>query len=306
MLARRLPLVASRQGAGSRAGLHSAAAAWARKAQGGGGARLLRPRRALPALGLVAAGGAAGCGCAATLFVALPDRSVASCDAPTQAQLVAAAAAAGCCLASTYLLWPASSPRPEEPEHSSAEVLSFFPSASFQGAKEGYVFTTGQDGTGYYTDSGPKQQEEKRDPAAKAAPGYKTTSSGLQYRDVVVGNGRPAAAGSTVKVHYTGRLYSNRVLGQKFDSSRDRGVPLAFPIGRGQVIPGWEEGILGISTGEAMVGGGGGGASHPPMNVGGKRTLIIPPHLGYGPRGAGPIPPNATLHFEVELVDQAA
>ena len=109
----------------------------------------------------------------------------------------------------------------------------------------------------------------------------KTTSSGLQYWDIVVGTGATAVAGKPVKVHYTGWLTN----GKKFDSSVDRGQPFSFPLGGGQVIKGWDEGVAG-------------------MKVGGKRQLRIPPELGYGARGAGgAIPPNATLIFDVELLD---
>ena len=108
-----------------------------------------------------------------------------------------------------------------------------------------------------------------------------TTESGLQYKDLVVGEGEAARAGATAVVHYTGWLLD----GTKFDSSLDRGVPFEFVIGRGQVISGWDEGV---------------GS----MNVGGKRELIIPPDLGYGDLGAGGvIPPGATLKFEVELIE---
>jgi len=104
---------------------------------------------------------------------------------------------------------------------------------------------------------------------------------GLRYTDDQVGTGSEAQAGKTVSVHYTGWLLD----GTKFDSSKDRNQPFSFPLGRGQVIKGWDEGVAG-------------------MKVGGKRTLVIPPDLGYGARGAGGvIPPNATLKFEVELLD---
>jgi peptidylprolyl isomerase len=106
------------------------------------------------------------------------------------------------------------------------------------------------------------------------------TATGLGYVEIVEGTGTRPKAGDSVSVHYTGWLKS----GQKFDSSHDRGQPLEFSVGRGQVIKGWDEGV---GT----------------MRVGGKRKLIIPAHLGYGDRGAsGVIPPGATLIFEVELV----
>jgi len=112
-------------------------------------------------------------------------------------------------------------------------------------------------------------------------PGATMTSSGLQYIDIVVGSGASPAPGKKVAVHYTGTLEN----GQKFDSSLDRGIPFVFVIGRGNVIAGWDEGVMG-------------------MKVGGKRKLIIPPELAYGARGAGRvIPPNATLLFDVELID---
>ena len=111
-----------------------------------------------------------------------------------------------------------------------------------------------------------------------------TTASGLQYEDTVVGTGATAVAGKHVTVHYTGWLYKDGQQGAKFDSSKDRNDPFVFALGAGMVIRGWDEGVQG-------------------MQVGGKRTLIIPPELGYGARGAGGvIPPNATLKFDVELL----
>ena len=111
-----------------------------------------------------------------------------------------------------------------------------------------------------------------------------TTSSGLQYIDDVTGSGDEAKAGAQVSVHYTGWLFNDGVQGAKFDSSKDRNDPFEFALAGGQVIRGWDEGVQG-------------------MKVGGKRTLIIPPELGYGARGAGGvIPPDATLKFEVELL----
>ena len=111
-----------------------------------------------------------------------------------------------------------------------------------------------------------------------------TTPSGLQYTNNVVGDGATAAAGQHVSVHYTGWLYKDGEQGAKFDSSRDRNDAFDFPLGAGMVIKGWDEGVQG-------------------MKIGGQRTLIIPPELGYGARGAGGvIPPNATLKFDVELL----
>ncbi|KMO19207.1 FKBP-type peptidyl-prolyl cis-trans isomerase [Methylobacterium platani] len=120
--------------------------------------------------------------------------------------------------------------------------------------------------------------------ASASAASFTTAPSGLQYKDDVVGTGPQPKPGQTVSVHYTGWLYQDGKKGAKFDSSLDRKQPLNFAVGTGQVIKGWDEGL---ST----------------MKVGGKRTLIIPPELGYGPRGAGGvIPPNATLMFDVELL----
>lgn len=111
-----------------------------------------------------------------------------------------------------------------------------------------------------------------------------TTASGLTIEDTILGSGAVAAAGQNVTVHYTGWLYQNGVQGAKFDSSKDRRDPFVFRLGAGMVIRGWDEGVAG-------------------MQVGGARTLIIPPELGYGARGAGGvIPPNATLKFDVELL----
>jgi FKBP-type peptidyl-prolyl cis-trans isomerase FkpA len=112
-----------------------------------------------------------------------------------------------------------------------------------------------------------------------------TSPSGLQYEDTTVGGGAEAMPGQHVHVHYTGWLFNNGQQGAKFDSSVDRNDPFGFTLGSGMVIKGWDEGVAG-------------------MKIGGKRTLIIPPQLGYGARGAGgAIPPNATLKFDVELLD---
>jgi peptidylprolyl isomerase len=107
-----------------------------------------------------------------------------------------------------------------------------------------------------------------------------TTPSGLKYIVTAAGKGGMPAKGTRVKAHYTGYLTN----GTKFDSSVDRGRPFEFNVGMGMVIAGWDEAFLGMRKGE-------------------KRRLIIPPSLGYGESGAGPIPPNATLVFDVELID---
>jgi peptidylprolyl isomerase len=111
-----------------------------------------------------------------------------------------------------------------------------------------------------------------------------TTQTGLKFIDTTVGTGASPKAGQTCVMHYTGWLSNGGEKGKKFDSSVDRGSPFEFPIGKQRVIAGWDEGVAS-------------------MKVGGKRTLIIPPELGYGARGAGGvIPPNATLIFDVELL----
>ena len=107
-----------------------------------------------------------------------------------------------------------------------------------------------------------------------------TTQSGLKYVVVAEGAGETPAPGAMVKVHYTGKLLD----GTKFDSSVDRGTPIDFPVGQGRVIKGWDEALLSMKKGE-------------------QRVLIIPANLGYGPSGRGPIPPNATMVFDVELID---
>lgn len=111
------------------------------------------------------------------------------------------------------------------------------------------------------------------------------SASGLSHEDTVVGTGESPAQGQTCVMHYTGWLWVDGQKGTKFDSSVDRGRPFSFPLGVGRVIKGWDEGVASMKTG-------------------GKRTLLIPPELGYGPQGAGGvIPPNATLLFEVELLE---
>jgi FKBP-type peptidyl-prolyl cis-trans isomerase len=120
----------------------------------------------------------------------------------------------------------------------------------------------------------------------RAEPETTLTASGLKYIDTKPGPGAAPKIGQTVKVHYTGWLYSATTpnnKGTKFDSSRDRGAHFSFPLGEGRVIKGWDQGVAG-------------------MKVGGQRTLVIPADLGYGTRGAGSaIPPNAALIFDVEL-----
>lgn len=105
------------------------------------------------------------------------------------------------------------------------------------------------------------------------------SATGLYVQEIAAGSGTPATAGDSIAMHYTGWLPD----GTKFDSSRDRGTPFSFVLGRGQVIRGWDEGVAG-------------------MMVGGRRKLVIPAALGYGERGTGPIPPQATLVFDVERV----
>jgi peptidylprolyl isomerase len=122
-------------------------------------------------------------------------------------------------------------------------------------------------------------------PLTTAVAGQASQPDQLKITDVKAGTGAVAKAGQQVTVHYTGWLYVNGAKGKKFDSSVDRGEPFSFALGAGNVIPGWDKGVAG-------------------MKVGGKRTLLIPPALGYGARGAGGvIPPNATLLFEVQLLD---
>lgn len=130
------------------------------------------------------------------------------------------------------------------------------------------------------SDKDAKPSGEVKPTAAVAPASAVTTPSGLSYVDLVVGNGPQPTSGKPVKVHYTGWLEN----GTKFDSSVDRGEPFVFTVGAGEVIPGWDEGVM-------------------TMKVGGKRRLIVPSQLGYGAAGAGGvIPPNATLIFEVELL----
>lgn len=141
---------------------------------------------------------------------------------------------------------------------------------------------------GMAADAAPASNATSKDAHTAPATGnasMTTTASGLEFTDTVAGTGASPKTGQTCVMHYTGWLRENGAKGRKFDSSHDRGTPFEFPIGMGHVIKGWDEGVAS-------------------MKVGGKRTLIIPPDLGYGQRGAGGvIPPGATLIFDVELLD---
>jgi peptidylprolyl isomerase len=117
-------------------------------------------------------------------------------------------------------------------------------------------------------------------PKVSITPINATPPATLVKKDIAKGHGKKAKAGDTVTVQYYGALYQN---GSEFDASWDRHQPFSFPLGAGQVIPGWDKGVVG-------------------MKVGGRRVLTIPPNLGYGPQGSGPIPPNATLVFVVDML----
>jgi FKBP-type peptidyl-prolyl cis-trans isomerase len=138
------------------------------------------------------------------------------------------------------------------------------------------------------TTAGPAGAQGTAPSPAKGESKLNATVTTLQKNDVKQGTGAEAVSGRPVVVHYTGWLYDPAQpggKGAKFDSSRDRKEPFSFPLGAGRVIKGWDEGVAG-------------------MKVGGQRTLVIPPDMGYGARGAGGvIPPNATLIFDVELLD---
>jgi len=129
------------------------------------------------------------------------------------------------------------------------------------------------------------QDTKPAEPEKKSESKMTKTASGLQYEDTKVGTGATPKTGQTCVMHYTGWLWENGAKGKKFDSSLDRGTPFSFPLGQGRVIKGWDEGVA-------------------TMKVGGKRILIVPPDLAYGAAGRPPvIPANATLKFEVELLD---
>jgi FKBP-type peptidyl-prolyl cis-trans isomerase len=148
-------------------------------------------------------------------------------------------------------------------------------------------------GTGASSSSDPRTSSSTPDPRAEEAgftgpakvaeSDYKITKSGLKYAILQEGSGPAATAEQNVKVHYTGWLQD----GTKFDSSRDRGEPIEFPLGHGAVIKGWDEGVQGMKVGE-------------------KRQLVIPPDIAYGAEGRSGIPPNSTLVFDVELVELGA
>jgi FKBP-type peptidyl-prolyl cis-trans isomerase len=140
-----------------------------------------------------------------------------------------------------------------------------------------------QDAAGQPSAEAPSDEEDDAEGGATCFEEGTTTDTGLKIVDKVCGDGDVAESGQTVTVHYVGTLED----GTQFDSSRDRGEPFEFPLGAGMVIKGWDEGVVG-------------------MAVGGMRTLTIPPELGYGSEGAGGvIPPDATLTFEVELLEVA-
>ncbi len=157
-----------------------------------------------------------------------------------------------------------------------AYLLAALAVLALAGCQEGKSTST----TTTTTTAAPETAKAPAPAETPAAANEVTTSSGLKYQDLVVGNGPLAESGSTVTVNYTGWLTD----GTKFDSSVDRDQPFQFKLGAGQVIKGWDEGVAG-------------------MKIGGVRRLVIPPSLGYGAAGAGGvIPPNATLVFEVQLL----
>ncbi len=129
---------------------------------------------------------------------------------------------------------------------------------------------------GTVTVSGPLGKK----PTIKVTPDNPTPPGNLVIKDLTVGKGKAAKKGDKVSVQYVGSLYHNNVV---FDNSWDKGQPFSFTLGANQVIPGWDKGVAG-------------------MRVGGRRVLTIPPNLGYGPQGSGPIPPNATLVFVVDML----
>lgn len=164
--------------------------------------------------------------------------------------------------------------------------MSFFPRCA-AAAAAGMLAALGLTGC---SSSGETALAQASPPPAQPAPQTPqagqtvTLPSGLQITDSRIGSGKTAGPGYIAVVHYTGWLYENGAKGKQFDTSVGRGQPFEFTPGEGRVIKGWEQGVSG-------------------MKVGGKRTLIVPPDLGYGARGAGrSIPPNATLIFDIELI----
>ena len=187
--------------------------------------------------------------CVACLIVALVSQIVAP------STVIAAAPAAQTAIVQTAGLNAASSPMELDPDETNPTLFAMAPDSTQADAS---------------ALGGPMSADKAQ-----------ILASGLRVTDIEVGTGPEAVAGQTVVVHYRGTLEN----GKQFDASYDRGKPFTFPLGRGQVIKGWDEGVQG-------------------MKVGGKRKLVIPSELGYGTRGAGGvIPPNATLIFEVELLD---
>lgn len=187
--------------------------------------------------------------CVACLIVALVSQIVAP------STVIAAAPAAQTAIVQTAGLNAASSPMELDPDETNPTLFAMAPDSNQADAS---------------ALGGPMSADKAQ-----------ILASGLRVTDIEVGTGPEAVAGQTVVVHYRGTLEN----GKQFDASYDRGKPFTFPLGRGQVIKGWDEGVQG-------------------MKVGGKRKLVIPPELGYGTRGAGGvIPPNATLIFDVELLD---
>ncbi len=160
-----------------------------------------------------------------------------------------------------------------------AAPMTFSPSAL---AEEAPTAATSDGGQKPQVEETPKAEKKEKKKKKKEKMEKTADVTELKIKDIKVGTGAEAVSGKTVSVHYTGWLTN----GTKFDSSVDRGQPFSFSLGAGQVIKGWDQGVAG-------------------MKVGGKRKLTIPPQMGYGERGTpgGPIPPNATLVFDVELLD---